>query len=112
MRVLRQFESLSRSGSAGGCHPLVVTLLVAGFAMASVHVLDAAQPPEVAQDGFVPMADIPPEDQLPAAPLLVAAYAAVWALTIGYLWTIWRRLGAVEQELAEVARRVGEREDS
>ena len=66
----------------------------------------AAQPPDAAQDGFVPMGDVPPEDQLPAAPLLVAAYAVVWAIAIGYLWTIWRRLGMVEQELAEVARRV------
>ena len=70
----------------------------------------AAQPPEAAQDGFVPMGDIPPEDQLPAAPLLVAAYSAVWALSIGYLWTIWRRLGTVERELADVTRRIGERE--
>ena len=69
----------------------------------------AAQPPEAAQDGFVPMSDIPPEDQLPAAPLLVAAYSAVWALAIGYLWTIWRRLGTVERELADVTRRLGER---
>jgi len=54
----------------------------------------------------------PPEDQLPAAPLLVAAYSVVWALAIGYLWTIWRRLGTVEQELADVSRRVSDRERS
>jgi hypothetical protein len=72
----------------------------------------AAQPPEAAQDGFVPMDDIPLEDQLPAAPLLIAAYAAVWAIAIGYLWTIWRRLGTVEQELADITRRVAEREES
>jgi len=72
----------------------------------------AAQPPEAAQDEFVPMGDIPPEDQLPAAPLLVAAYSVVWAIAIGYMWTIWRRLGTVEQELADVSRRIGEREQS
>jgi len=69
-----------------------------------------AQPTDAAQEGFVPMDDIPPEEQLPAAPLLMTAYAAVWVLAIGYLWTIWRRLGAVEQELADVARRVSGRE--
>ena len=73
---------------------------------------DAAQPQQAAQDGFVPMSDLPPEDQLPAAPLLVAAYSVVWALAIGYLWTIWRRLGTVEQELADVSRRVSDRERS
>jgi len=83
---------------------LVVLLLISG------DILGAAQPTEAAQDGFVPMGEIPPEDQLPAAPLLVAAYAIVWALAIGYLWTIWRRLAEVEKELADVARRVEERE--
>ncbi len=69
----------------------------------------AAQPSEAAQDEFVPMGDIPPEDRLPAAPLLVTAYSAVWAIAIGYLWTIWRRLGAVEREFADVSRRLSER---
>ena len=71
-----------------------------------------AQSSEAAQDGFVPMGDIPPEDQLPAAPLLVTAYAVVWALAFGYLWSIWRRLGAVEAELADVSRKVAERDHS
>jgi CcmD family protein len=39
---------------------------------------------------------------------LAAAYIVVWVLAIGYLWTIWRRLGSVEKELAEALRRVGE----
>ena len=88
----------------------VVSLVLVGLLLISGDILGAAQPTEAAQDGFVPMGEIPPEDQLPAAPLLVAAYAVVWALAIGYLWTIWRRLGEVERELANVARRVEERE--
>ena len=95
----------------GYCAAVTVILLAVGMVvLASGGGLDAAQPTEAAQDGFVPMGDIPPEDQLPAAPLLVAAYAVVWAIAIGYLWTIWRRLDSVERELAEVARRVGGRE--
>lgn len=75
--------------------------------------LDAAQPPPTAaQEGFVPMDDIPPEDQMPAAPLVAAAYAAVWAIAVGYLWTIWRRLGAVEADLADVAGRIGDRDEA
>ena len=91
---------------------LLVTLLVGCVALTGAHTADAAQPEPTAQDGFVPMTDIPPEDQLPAAPLLAAAYAAVWALAVGYLWTIWRRIGSVEKEMAVVARRIGERERS
>jgi hypothetical protein len=90
-----------------------VVLLVLGLAVTSVGTtIFAAQPPEAAQDGFVPMDDIPPEDQLPAAPLVMAAYAAVWAIAIGYLWTIWRRLGTVERDLADVSRRVAERDET
>ncbi len=90
------------------CYRLSVLLVVVGLVATGGFgpVPVEAQPTEAAQDGFVPMGDIPPEDQLPAAPLLVAAYAVVWAIAIGYLWTIWRRLGTVEQELAEMARRV------
>ena len=65
-----------------------------------------AQP---AQEEFVPIDELPPEDQLPAAPLLVAAYAVAWVALLGYLWSIWRRLTRVEQELADVARKVAER---
>lgn len=72
----------------------------------------AVQPTEAAQDGFVPMDDIPPEDQLPAAPLVMVAYSVAWAIVIGYLWTIWQRLGSVEKELAEVGRRVAEKDRS
>ena len=91
---------------------LLVMLLVGCVALSGAQPADAAQPDQTAQDGFVPMNDIPPEDQLPAAPLLAAAYAAVWALAVGYLWTIWRRIGDVEKELAVVRRRIDEREQS
>ncbi len=87
-------------------------LLIGCVALLGAPGADAAQPQQAAQDGFVPMNDIPPEDQLPAAPLLVAAYSVVWAIAIGYMWTIWRRLGTVERELADVTRRIGEREHS
>ena len=61
------------------------------------------------QEEFVPIDQLPPEDQLPAAPLLVAAYAIVWFVVFGYLWTIWRRLGTVQRELSDLKRRAGDR---
>ncbi len=89
---------------------LGVALVVLCVALAERQTTVAAQPQEAALDGFVAMDDIPPEDQLPAAPLLASAYSAVWAIAIGYLWTIWRRIGAVERELADISRRVAARE--
>ena len=60
-----------------------------------------AQPPAPpGQTEFVPVSSLPPQDQLPAAPLLIAAYAFVWVALFIYLWSIWRRLQRVEQELA------------
>ena len=102
---------------AGGSDHVMAGMLGVALAVLCVVLVGgqatfAAQPPEAAQDGFVPMDDIPPEDQLPAAPLLVAAYSAVWAIAVGYLWTIWRRLDTVERDLADVTRRIGERERS
>ena len=61
--------------------------------------------PQPAQEEFVPIDQVPPEDQLPAAPLLIAAYAVVWLIVFGYLWSLWRRQSAVEQEMRELARR-------
>ena len=102
----------ARRSDHGMAAALGVALVVLCAVLTGGQTTFAAQPTEAAQDGFVPMGDIPPEDQLPAAPLLVAAYSVVWAIAIGYLWTIWRRLGTVEQELADATRRIGEREQS
>ena len=66
---------------------LLVLLVIGCVALLGVQAADAAQPPQTAPDGFVPMNDIPPEERLPAAPLLAAAYSVVWAVAIGYLWT-------------------------
>ena len=61
------------------------------------------------QEEFVPVEELEPEAQLPAAPLLVAAYAFAWLAIFVYLWSIWRRLAHVERELGDVARRMAKR---
>ena len=110
MGILRRLRGGSRPAASpwGVRRGLALAIGLAVGVAAGMAVLDAAQPPTTAaQDGFVPMGDIPPEDQMPAAPLVAGAYAVVWAIAVGYLWTIWQRLGTVETELAEVARRIG-----
>ena len=62
----------------------------------------ALQPPP-GQGEFVPVDSVPLADQLPAAPLLVTAYAFVWLAVMAYLWSIWRRLNKVETEMRALA---------
>jgi CcmD family protein len=56
-------------------------------------------PPRPAQDEFVPVSDLPESEKLPAAPFLIAAYTIVWLVLLLYVWSLWRRLSQVEQEL-------------
>ena len=76
------------------------------FALAAGPTRAAAQQPPEPPAGFVPADSLPAREQLPAAPLVMGAYAVAWVLVFGYLWSIWQRLGRVERELAEVTRRV------
>jgi CcmD family protein len=66
----------------------------------------AQQPPAGTPDGFVPVDSLPATEQLPAAPLVIGAYAVAWVAVFGYLWSIWQRLGRVERDILEVSRRV------
>ena len=68
--------------------------------------LFAQQVPPGAPEGFVPLDPSVAREQLPAAPLLMGAYGIAWILLIGYLWSIWRRLAKVQQEIAVVSRRL------
>jgi CcmD family protein len=87
---------------------IVLTLmLLTGMLVGSTAPALAAQPPAPpAQEGFIPMDQMPQQEQLPAARLVIAAYAVAWVLVFAYLWSIWSRLGRVERELADVTRRV------
>lgn len=55
--------------------------------------------PPAATDEFVPISQLPPQDQLPAAPLLIGAYAFVWVALFGYLLSVGRRLTKVQGEV-------------
>ena len=52
-------------------------------------------------DEFTSISELPPEDKLPAAPMLVAAYAFVMLAIFAYLVSLSRRLNAVARDLAK-----------
>jgi CcmD family protein len=66
--------------------------------------------PTAGQNEFVPASSLPPGDQLPAAPLLIAAYAFVWVAVFVYVWSVWRRLTKVEAEMQALQKRAGRTE--
>jgi len=73
----------------------ICRLVAAAFWLAPV--LAFAQPPQ--QDGFVPLSELPPQDQLPAAPLLIAAYVVVLVAFFVYVGSIARRLNGVQRDV-------------
>ena len=54
---------------------------------------------QAGQSEFKPVTEIPASEQMPSAPLVIAAYAFVWLAFVVYVWTMWRKLGKVEKEL-------------
>jgi hypothetical protein len=92
----------------GGCRARL--MLAAAVVVLALAVFPAAQqpgtPPAPAQEGFVPVDQLPPEEVLPAAPLVIGAYAVAWVAVFIYLWSIWQRTSRVERDLAELSRRV------
>ena len=74
-------------------------------ATAVVFVLTMLLPPVAAQtqprqqEEFTPIDQLPPQEQLPAAPLLVGAYAFVLLMLFGYLVMVSRRLSAIQAEV-------------
>jgi CcmD family protein len=64
----------------------------------------AAQPPP---GDFVPVDESRPGEEIPALPLIAAAYGFIWVVLLSYVWTIGRRLQKVEAELSQLESRKG-----
>jgi len=62
----------------------------------------AAQTQPKQQEEFTPVDQLPPQEQLPAAPLLVGAYAFVLLMLFGYLVMVSRRLSAIQSEVTRL----------
>jgi CcmD family protein len=64
-----------------------------------------SQPPAAAQDGFVPVSQLPPTEQLPASPLVLGAYGFIWLAVLVYVWSLARRLNAVQKDFDALSKR-------
>ena len=71
---------------------------VAGSSAVTAASQQSSQPP-AAQEEFIPIDQLPPQDQLPAAPLLIGAYVFVPAVLFLYLFSLARRMSAVQREI-------------
>jgi CcmD family protein len=80
----------------------VAVVLVAGTAFLAAQTPQQAPP---GQEEFVPLSEIPADEQIPAFTLVAVAYAAVWVVLIAYVWSVSRRLQAVESELTTLSRK-------
>jgi CcmD family protein len=75
------------------CLAIVFAILVAALPIAA-----QGQPPEQ-QGEFIPIDQLPPADQMPAAPLLIGAYSFVVVVLFAYLLSVSRRLVVVQREV-------------
>lgn len=53
-------------------------------------------------DGFRPVSELPPDEKLPAGPMLVAAYVFVVVALFAYFVSLSRRLNAVNREISRL----------
>ena len=77
---------------------VAIAMLVLGLA-ATTAAAGQGQPPVEQQNEFIPVDQLPPQEQLPAAPLLIGAYAFVVVVLFGYVFSIARRLNTVQREV-------------
>jgi CcmD family protein len=89
---------------------LVVLLLMLSSLSASAATFQQQPDQQPKQtDEFVPISQLPPQDQLPAAPLLVIAYAFVWLVLFAYVVSVSRRLGKVQHEVERLESDIAKR---
>ncbi len=78
---------------------LILTLGAAGGAVAAQQ-----PPPPPRVETYVPVDSLPPQEQMPAAPLLVGAYSFVLVALFVYLVSVARRTQHVQREIERLER--------
>lgn len=82
----------------------MITRLLMTCLWLAVPALVAAQ--QAPPPGFKQFDDAAPRETLPAAPLVFIAYALAWIAVTVYAFSLWRKLGKAERDLAELRRQL------
>jgi hypothetical protein len=79
-------------------------VLIAGLALVvpGVRAVVSAQQPVEQQGAFVPAESLPQREQMPAAPLLISAYAFVMLVLFAYVLSLSRRIGNVKTDIGRL----------
>lgn len=78
---------------------VIAAALVAAVCLGAGSSTAALQQPPPRVEEYTPISELPPEDQLPSAPLLVGAYVFVILALFTYLLSVARRTGVVQREV-------------
>jgi len=77
---------------------VVLTLMCVSVALTAQTPPPSGQAPKN-QGEYVPIDQLPPQDQLPAAPLLIAAYSFALIVFFLYVVSLARRLTSVQRDV-------------
>jgi CcmD family protein len=86
------------------CRAFFMTVVLSAGLIPALTPAVMAQPKPSA-DEFVPLEEVPPEEQIPAINLVAAAYGFVWIVLVGYVWSLGKRLQKAEDEIAALERK-------
>jgi CcmD family protein len=81
---------------------IVRTCLAIVFVLLAASPIAAQRQPPEQQGEFIPIDQLPPAEQMPAAPLLIGAYSFVVVVLFAYLLTVSRRLVVVQREVGRL----------
>ena len=74
--------------------------------LVALLLMNAALFAQPGQSEFQPVTEVPASEQMPSAPLVIAAYAFVWVAFMVYAWMMWRKLGKVDEELQTLSAQI------
>jgi len=83
---------------------LAVVAIGAGQGAFARSAQPASPAAQTVPEGFEPVTEVPPEEQIPAKPLVAGAYAFIWLAVLVYVGLLWRRLAEVQKDIDTLKR--------